>query len=51
MLLPDLKGKIAFGTIVNNTALSSRHVKEKFGFARGTTDASVALGKSPGQPS
>jgi predicted dehydrogenase/threonine dehydrogenase-like Zn-dependent dehydrogenase len=47
MLLPHLKGKIAFGTIVNNTALSARHVKEKFGFAEAATDTSVALGENP----
>ena len=39
MLLPHLKGKIAFGTIVNATGLSARHVKEKFGFAHVETDA------------
>ena len=40
MLLPHLKGKITFGTIVNATGLSARHVKEKFGFAHAETDAS-----------
>jgi len=44
MLLPHLKGKIAFGTIVNGTGLSARHVKEKFGFAEAETDASKATG-------
>jgi predicted dehydrogenase len=39
MLLPHLKGKIDFGTIVNATGLSARHVKEKFGFAQAETDA------------
>ena len=43
MLLPHLKGKIAFGTIVNATGLSARHVKEKFGFAHAETDASKVL--------
>jgi predicted dehydrogenase/threonine dehydrogenase-like Zn-dependent dehydrogenase len=44
MLLPHLKGKIPFGTIVNGTGLSARHVKEKFGFAAAETDASKATG-------
>lgn len=44
MLLPHLKGRIKLGTIVNNTALSSRHVKEKFGFAVAATDASPIIG-------
>lgn len=39
MLLPHLKNQIAFGTIVNATGLSARHVKEKFGFANAETDA------------
>lgn len=39
MLLPHLAGKIPFGTIVNATALSTNHVREKFGFAEGATDA------------
>lgn len=43
MLLPHLKGKIAFGTIVNATGLSARHVKEKFGFAKAETDAVKVL--------
>jgi predicted dehydrogenase/threonine dehydrogenase-like Zn-dependent dehydrogenase len=47
MLLPHLKGRISLGTIVNNTALSSRHVKEKFGFAKAATDASELLGDNP----
>ncbi len=42
MLLPQLKGKIALGTIVNGTGLSARHVKEKFGFAIAETDAAKA---------
>jgi predicted dehydrogenase/threonine dehydrogenase-like Zn-dependent dehydrogenase len=40
MLLPHLKGNIPFGTIVNATGLSARHVREKFGFAKAETDAS-----------
>lgn len=43
MLLPHLKGKIPFGTIVNATGLSARHVKEKFGFATAETDATSVL--------
>ena len=39
MLLPHVKGQIPLGTIVNATGLSSRHVKEKFGFANAETDA------------
>jgi predicted dehydrogenase len=37
MLLPHLKGKISFGTIVNQTALSANHVKTKLGFLRADT--------------
>ena len=32
MLLPHLQGKIPLGTVVNQTALSANHVKNKFGF-------------------
>lgn len=39
MLLPHLKDRIALGTVVNQTALSARHVQSKFGFARAETDA------------
>lgn len=39
MLLPHLKDKITLGSIVNATGLSSRHVKEKFGFANAEADA------------
>lgn len=46
MLLPHLKGKIAFGTIVNATGLSARHVKEKFGFANAETEAVKVLGSA-----
>jgi predicted dehydrogenase/threonine dehydrogenase-like Zn-dependent dehydrogenase len=38
MLLPHLKGRIAFGTVVNRTAVSARHVQTKFGFREATTD-------------
>lgn len=44
MLLPHLQGKIPFGTVVNNTALSANHVKGKFGFAEVATDANAVLG-------
>jgi predicted dehydrogenase len=43
MLLPHLKGRIPFGTIVNQTALSANHVKTKYGFQRAATDPSEAL--------
>ena len=39
MLLPHLKGNIAFGTIANATGLSAQHVKEKFRFANAETDS------------
>jgi predicted dehydrogenase len=39
MLLPHLKGEHDLGVIVNATALSSRHVKEKFGFEKAETDS------------
>jgi len=44
MLLPHLKGKIPFGQIVNNTALSSRHAAEKFGFNASSTSPAEAFG-------
>lgn len=44
MLLPHLRGRIAFGTIVNQTALSANHVKTKFGFATATTEVKLVLG-------
>lgn len=43
MLLPHLKGRISFGTVVNQTALSANHVKTKFGFRRAATDYFEAL--------
>ncbi len=48
MLLPHVKDKIALGTIVNATGLSSRHVKEKFGFANAEADAAKVLGRDAG---
>ena len=47
MLLPALRGRVQFGTVVNNTALSADHVKRKFGFAAASTDARAVLG-APG---
>jgi predicted dehydrogenase/threonine dehydrogenase-like Zn-dependent dehydrogenase len=37
MLLPHLKGRVPLGTVVNNTALSTNHVRNKFGFANAAT--------------
>ncbi len=51
MLLPSLHGKVALGTIVNQTALSATHVRTKFGFASASTDAEAVLaarGTGPG---
>ncbi|MEZ5300552.1 MAG: bi-domain-containing oxidoreductase [Verrucomicrobiales bacterium] len=49
MLLPHLKGAIPLGTVVNNTSLSARHVKEKFGFAEADTEAGRVLARSAGR--
>ncbi len=48
MLLPHLKGRIGFGTVVNATGLSARHVCEKFGFAAAETDAVAILAQAGG---
>lgn len=40
MLLPHLKDRIRFGTVVNQTALSAKHVQTKFGFKRSSANAS-----------
>lgn len=48
MLLPHLKGKIEFGTVVNQTALSANHVRTKFGFDRAETDAGRAFERPGG---
>lgn len=48
MLLPHVKGQISLGTIVNATGLSSRHVKEKFGFANAETDATKVFDSPAG---
>jgi len=50
MLLPHLKGQIAFGTVVNQTALSANHVRSKFGFERAETDAATVLEASKSGP-
>ncbi len=47
MLLPHLKGRVALGTVVNQTALSANHVKTKFGFAAASTDAQAVLAAHP----
>lgn len=46
MLLPHVKGRIPLGAIVNNTGLSARHVKEKFGFASAETEAAKVFGSN-----
>ena len=38
MLLPHLKDRVPLGTVVNNTALSTNHVRTKFGFASAATN-------------
>ena len=43
MLLPHLKDRIPLGTVVNNTALSTNHVRTKFGFARAATSADAVF--------
>jgi predicted dehydrogenase len=48
MLLPHLKGRVAFGTVVNQTALSASYVKTKFGFRRAATDHAEIL--ASGEP-
>jgi len=51
MLLPHLKDKVPFGTVVNNTALSANHVKSKFGFTEAATDcATLFEGRTGFQP-
>ena len=47
MLLPHLKDKVPFGTVVNNTALSANHVKSKFGFAEAATDYAALFANFP----
>lgn len=45
MLLPHLKGRLAFGSVVNGTGLSANHVKDKFGFTSAGTDSEMAFGE------
>jgi predicted dehydrogenase len=42
MLLPHVRGQLTLHTVVNATALSAAHVKEKFGFLHAETDPSKA---------
>ncbi len=42
MLLPHMQGKIALGTVVNQTALSARHVQTKYGFSKSSTESADA---------
>jgi predicted dehydrogenase len=46
MLLPHLNGRIALGTVVNQTALSANHVKTKFGFESAATDSRSLLDRA-----
>ncbi len=46
MLLPSLRGHIAFGTVVNGSGLSARHAREKFGFARAETNSDAVFGEA-----
>ena len=50
MLLPHVKDRIPLGVIVNNTGLSARHVKEKFGFASAETEAAKVFGSNGASP-
>ena len=50
MLLPHLKDRIPFGTVVNNTALSANHVKSKFGFTDAATDYARLFGAPVSDP-
>ncbi len=50
MLLPHLVGKIPFGSIVNNTALSANHVKSKFDFSEAGTDGDALLARAGKEP-
>ena len=43
MLLPHLRGNIPFGVVVNQTALSANHVKNKFGFQSASTEVGTLL--------
>lgn len=50
MLLPHLKGRISFGTVVNATALSASHVKTKFGFVEAATNDKTIMDRSGAAP-
>ena len=45
MLLPHLRDRVAFGTVVNQTALSANHVKTRFGFRDAATDDTAVFGE------
>ena len=46
MLLPHLRGRIAFGAVANATALSACHVRTQFGFETAVTDAPAVAGRT-----
>ena len=46
MLLPYLRDKVSFGTIVNQSGLSSKHVQTKFAFEKSSTDFEDLVGES-----
>ncbi len=48
MLLPHMKGSLTFNKVVNQTALSARHVSEKFGFKSAETNSETVFDE-PGQ--
>jgi predicted dehydrogenase len=43
MLLPHLRGQLAFDTVVNASPLSAQHVAGKFGFRKASTSTSDAV--------
>ena len=46
MLLPHLRGQLAFATVANATALSASHVQKQFGFEAAATDASAVASRA-----
>lgn len=48
MLLPHVQGRLALGTVVNNTSLSAHHVKTKFGFQKAATEPQELWAPSQG---
>jgi threonine dehydrogenase-like Zn-dependent dehydrogenase len=50
MLLPHLKGVVPLGTVVNRSALSAQHVKEKFEFPMAATDPALVFNGGSGTP-